>query len=392
MSIGALIVGHGSRSGRANAEFEQLVSAFAARHPELEVAHGYVELAQPSLPDALIALGARCHEVVVVPLFLFAAGHVKNDLPLALARARQQLPHTRFWAAEALGIHAELVALVRARAAQALPAGADVTKSAVLFVGRGSSDPEANADVCKLARLVAENAPYANVLPAFMGVTRPDISAGLELLARARPERIVVLPYLIFAGRLIERMEHLVVEFRQHHPWIAVHRAEALGGGPELQRALDERFERGRSGTGRLACDTCQYRVPVAGLAERVGGLQALLWSLRHGHTHSQAAPHVHAHGRLTKHVLVCGNADCAERGSVVLLGTLRRLIKRADRARDIRVTRTHCMGRCGEGPTLVVYPDGIWYRNVSAEDAATLVDEHLLHDRLLARRVDQIM
>ena len=114
---------------------------------------------------------------------------------------------------------------------------------------------------------------------------------------------------------------------------------------------------------------------------------------MRHGFTHAQAMPHVHAHKPLAKHVLVCGNADCAERGSV---GARRRAAPRGSRTpgrRDsIRVTRTSCMGRCGEGPTVAVYPDGIWYRGVRAGDAEELVREHLLGDRLVARLVDNIM
>jgi (2Fe-2S) ferredoxin len=58
----------------------------------------------------------------------------------------------------------------------------------------------------------------------------------------------------------------------------------------------------------------------------------------------------------------------------------------------DIKITRTLCMGRCGEGPTVAVYPDGIWYRAVKPEDAPELVQEHLLQDRLVARLVDNIM
>jgi (2Fe-2S) ferredoxin len=120
--------------------------------------------------------------------------------------------------------------------------------------------------------------------------------------------------------------------------------------------------------------------------------LRALLWSLRHGYTHNQAAPHLHAHKALQKHVLVCGNVDCADGGSIELIDDLRRLIKAAGRQRDIRVTRTSCMGRCGEGPTVAVYPDGIWYRCMHRSDASEFVNEHLLNDRLLARLVDNIM
>ena len=74
-----------------------------------------------------------------------------------------------------------------------------------------------------------------------------------------------------------------------------------------------------------LPCDSCQYRTPVSGVASQVGGLRALLWSVRHGFTHTQAMPHVHAHKPLAKHVLVCTNADCAARGSVPLVTSLRR-------------------------------------------------------------------
>lgn len=51
----------------------------------------------------------------MLPLFLFAAGHVKNDLPLALAEARRAFPATRFSAARALGVDPGLVDLAYAR-------------------------------------------------------------------------------------------------------------------------------------------------------------------------------------------------------------------------------------------------------------------------------------
>ncbi len=117
-----------------------------------------------------------------------------------------------------------------------------------------------------------------------------------------------------------------------------------------------------------------------------------MLWSMRRTFTHTQAAPRIHAHKPIDKHVLICGNVDCAERGSIALIETLRRKIHDAGRDQTIRVTRTSCMGRCGEGPTVAVYPDGIWYRGVHERDAADLLNEHLLNDRLVARLVDNIM
>jgi (2Fe-2S) ferredoxin len=100
----------------------------------------------------------------------------------------------------------------------------------------------------------------------------------------------------------------------------------------------------------------------------------------------------VHLHKPLKKHVLVCGNADCADRGSGAVIDLLRRTVKNAGRTRDIKITRTSCMGRCGEGPAVAVYPDGVWYRGVQPSDAGEIVREHLLEDRLVARLVDDVL
>ncbi len=102
---GVLIVGHGSREAIANAEFEGLVDRVRERRREFEVQRAYVELAAPTLADGLNALATRNERVVVAPLFLFTAGHVKNDIPLALAAARRRFPKVRFTAARVLGVH-----------------------------------------------------------------------------------------------------------------------------------------------------------------------------------------------------------------------------------------------------------------------------------------------
>lgn len=392
MRTGLVILGHGSRDAAANSDFEALVDAYRAAHPELDIAHGYVELAEPPLATALQQLAHRCDHVVVVPLFLFAAGHVKNDLPLALHQARRELPHVRFTAARSLGVHLGLVELALERVRAAVDAVHATGRTALVVVGRGASDPDANGDFCKVVRMLGEGHDFAWVLPSFIGITRPLFEDAIELVARSRPDHIVVVPYFLFAGRLIGKLQAQVEAFRGRYPWIPVELAAHLGSDPRLFALLDERVQEALEGARPLPCDTCQYRVPVSGVVENVGGLRAMLWSLRHGFTHTQAMPHVHAHRPLAKHVLVCTNADCADRGSVALLGALRRLIKEAGRDRDIRVTRTQCMGRCGEGPTVAVYPDGIWYRGVSEADAAELVEQHLFRDRLVSRLVDNIM
>jgi sirohydrochlorin cobaltochelatase len=386
-----LMVGHGSRQPDANREFEELVAVYRRQRPDLTVAHGYIELADPPVAVALSDLAATAQRVVVFPVLLFAAGHVKNDIPLALAGVREEYPDVDFVAARPLGVHPAMTELSLQRARQAaVPEQAEA--QTVVVVGRGSSDPDANADFFKVVRLFEEAAPFERVLPCFIGVARPTFEQTLEWAARGRPERLLVVPYLLFAGRLVRQLQERLAVFAARYPWIKTALAPHLGLDPKLLTVIDDRIREALEGRAPLPCDTCQYRVALPGLQQQVGGLRALLWSVRHSFTHTQAIPHVHAHKPIRKHVLVCINRDCADRGSVALVAALRARIKDVGREGDIKVTKTSCMGRCGEGPTVAVYPDGVWYRLVQADDASELVREHLLNDRLVARLVDNIL
>ena len=51
-----------------------------------------------------------------------------------------------------------------------------------------------------------------------------------------------------------------------------------------------------------------------------------------------------------------------------------------------IRVNSAGCMDRCDEGPVLVVYPDGVWYTYVDQHDIDEIIEEHLLHGRVVTR------
>jgi len=51
-----------------------------------------------------------------------------------------------------------------------------------------------------------------------------------------------------------------------------------------------------------------------------------------------------------------------------------------------IRINSAGCMDRCDEGPVLVVYPDGVWYTYVDKHDIDEIIEEHLLHGRVVTR------
>lgn len=76
-----VLLGHGSREQQANLDFALLAQSLRAAWPKHHLIHAYVELARPSLAEALAQAATLCNRVVVLPCFLFAAGHIKNDLP-----------------------------------------------------------------------------------------------------------------------------------------------------------------------------------------------------------------------------------------------------------------------------------------------------------------------
>lgn len=240
-----LILGHGSREASANAEFEHLVGMYRTRRPEYEVAHAYVELAEPLLDAALKELARRADRVIVLPLFLVAAGHVKHDVPRALARARLEHPNVRFEAAAHLGVDPAMVQVAVERAISASSAsGIDPARTAVVVVGRGSSDPDANSDFYKLVRLFAEGQGFWWVEPCFIAVTRPGFEEAAEMVAHGRPDHLLVVPYFLFAGTLVARIEEQLRTFSGRHPAIHTSLAAHLAPHSDISRVLDVLDER----------------------------------------------------------------------------------------------------------------------------------------------------
>ncbi len=94
------------------------------------------------------------------------------------------------------------------------------------------------------------------------------------------------------------------------------------------------------------------------------------------------------------RHLFVCGNArePGHPRGSCDPVGgaALHKLFKQAvaDRGlqRTVRANKSGCLDQCEHGPTVVVYPEGVWYGRVTADDVAEIVDQHLLRGEPVER------
>lgn len=85
---------------------------------------------------------------------------------------------------------------------------------------------------------------------------------------------------------------------------------------------------------------------------------------------------------------------SCGPRGSADLLNALMdALAKHPELLAKVTVTPSGCLGPCQEGPTIVVYPEGVWYAGVKMTDVAEIVESHMIGgkpvERLLYRWPD---
>jgi len=87
------------------------------------------------------------------------------------------------------------------------------------------------------------------------------------------------------------------------------------------------------------------------------------------------------------KHVFVCTTGKtCPLEGSEPICEELRRQIAELGLKKQIRINKTGCLDQCGNGPMIVVYPEGIWYAHVKLDDCTEIVQSHLLADKPVER------
>ncbi len=91
-------------------------------------------------------------------------------------------------------------------------------------------------------------------------------------------------------------------------------------------------------------------------------------------------------------HIFVCtqqkpeGVTSCAATGAFSLLDELGKALKTEGMDDDVQVTTCGCMGLCDEGPVLVVYPEGVWYRKLQPGDMPEIVRSHLKDGEVVER------
>lgn len=92
-------------------------------------------------------------------------------------------------------------------------------------------------------------------------------------------------------------------------------------------------------------------------------------------------------------HLFFCTNrrgsgSACSDFGSVAMREHATQLCAQLDLSTQcgVRVSSSGCLGRCEHGPVVAVYPEGVWYTYVDADDVTQIIHEHVLGGRAVER------
>src|SRR5665213_176512 len=291
-ATGVLICGHGSRDEEAVREFELLAAALRPRFPQHDFATGYLEFARPNIREGLAALVARgARRIYAVPGMLFAASHVKNDLPWEMNSFLADNPGIELRLGRDLAIDTRLINAPADRVAAAIPG--DRSEALLVVVGRGTNDPDANSNISKIARMLWEGLGFGWAEVAYSGVAHPRVDVALDRAARMGFGRVVVFPYFLFTGVLVKRIYAATDEAAARHPGIEFAKASYLRDHPLLLDAFVERVGEIAEGSPAMNCQLCKYRAQIVGYEADAGAPQ----QAHHHHVRAGDGPdHDHDH------------------------------------------------------------------------------------------------
>jgi len=280
-----LLVGHGSRNREGNREILDFAAQWRERHPDWRIEACFIEHAEVLLDAGLDRAARGARRVVALPFILNAAGHVKMELPAAIARARERHPGTHFACTRHLGMGRGIFAVLKGQLDRLMGALAmpDPRTTGVIVLGRGSSDAGANGELAKMARWLFEDGDHELVDLAFTGVTWPRLETVVQRQVRLGMTQVCVVPVYLFTGVLMERIKAQVERLQRQYPGVAFALGTHFGFDPGIFALLDARVTGHEAGDASLLeCDGCKYRLAAEG--EHLHD---------HSHTH---VPHEHGH------------------------------------------------------------------------------------------------
>ena len=272
-NIGILLCGHGSRDPQAVKEFIKVVDKIKLRIPNIPVAFGFLEFNRPIISTALDQLkNTGVDRVIALPAMLCAAGHTKNDIPAVLNKYTFENGLPIQYGRE-LGLNSLMIGAAGARVQEIIDNNKvfPLSKTLLVVAGRGSSDPDANSNICKITRMLVEGFGFGWGETVFSGVTFPLVEPGLRHTLKLGFKRVILFPYFLFSGVLVSRVRDHSMRVSNDNPDVQFLNASYLSDQDLVIDTFMERIHEVLNGENFMNCALCKYRSNLLGFESEVG-------------------------------------------------------------------------------------------------------------------------
>jgi sirohydrochlorin cobaltochelatase len=243
-----LVCGHGSRDPAAIEEFTGVVHTLRTLLPGIDIDHGFLELAAPSISEALEGMYQRgCRNITALPGMLFAAAHVKEDIPEILSAFVANHPDVEISLARELGLSDNLIEAASKRITSAMDQANKMTRveddqTVLVVVGRGSRDRSALEHQEQVSARLGEICGLKHVRTCYASVASPRMDEVLRDEVRGRFKRIIFLPWFLFTGVVVNRLQEQFREISTENPAMDFVEIDYFGNHPLVAQTFADRY------------------------------------------------------------------------------------------------------------------------------------------------------
>lgn len=230
-----LFIVHGSRDSNYQIMLQQLTTIIQQKIIEKKinlfplVKTVYLELADISLSQSIInfsleALSKKHHLIKIMPLFLLSGVHVKEDIPIQISIARQNLPKQIYLELMPhLGSYDQILTILARKFAQ-------FKAEKKILLAHGSNFENGNQECENITKKL-------NIDIAYWSIT-PNIREKVAYLANIGVKSIVIVPYFLFEGRITKAIAIIIEELNREYSEIKFYLDSTLASSLELANLI----------------------------------------------------------------------------------------------------------------------------------------------------------
>ncbi|KAB8138899.1 sirohydrochlorin chelatase [Gracilibacillus oryzae] len=234
---------HGSRVKESKTESFELIDK-VKRKVDVPIQEAcFLELQEPDIPQTInkvVEQGAT--KITILPVLLLTAGHAKADIPEIINKKVMKYPEIDFHYGRPIDVDGKMIEAVKDHIQNVTE---HVENYDIVFVGRGSSDPQALEDTETIVSMLRKEYPSNLIEKCFLAASQPKFEPFLAEKINEQKKSVLIVPYLLFTGLLIKGIKQYIDQFSLETGQ-EILLSEYLGHHENIVTVLKERVEEAR--------------------------------------------------------------------------------------------------------------------------------------------------